>query len=98
MTKRKFNPQRFRALVERKIHEKGYTGVDGFTKSHDFPRNSLARAVIGTSKPTPESLNRWSDALQLTPDERTELYHSVGLLTPEEQEQESEEPANMVAA
>lgn len=74
---RKFNPERFRALMGQKIQEKGYNGVKGFAEVKGFHRNPLARAMTGVSRPSVDSLNSWCRALECTPEERAEIIASV---------------------
>jgi len=85
---RKFNPRRFRSLMTKKLEEQGYT-VNRFAITHNFPRNPLARAMIGETRPSAESLNMWCKALECTSQEREEIIASVFDETANDDEEES---------
>jgi DNA-binding Xre family transcriptional regulator len=74
---KKFNPVRFRGLMNPKIKAKGYKSVVDFSAQHGFRRNALARAMIGQVVPKRETLNAWCTALECTPQERAEIIASV---------------------
>lgn len=94
---KKFNSQRFRSLMTKKLKEKNYT-VNRFAVTHDVPRQPIARAMIGVSRPSVESLNKWCQLLECTSEERTEMFHSVGHFTPEELAEDEEEESSHAAA
>ncbi len=73
---KKFNPQRFRSLMSAKLKERGLN-VNSFTRTYGFQRVPLARAMIGVSRPSAESLINWCKALECTPEERDEITASV---------------------
>jgi hypothetical protein len=85
---KKFNSSRFRDLMSKKLQARGYRSVNNFVEVHGFVRNALARAMVGISRPSPENLDRWCEALECTPQERKDLYHSAGHMTPEELDEE----------
>jgi hypothetical protein len=85
---KKFNPSRFRDLMSRKLKERGYRSVNNFVTVHGFVRNALARAMAGMTRPSPENLDRWCEALECTPQEKKDLYHSAGHMTQEELNEE----------
>lgn len=76
---KKFNSVRFRALLENKVHSLGYRGVSTFARDKSLSRNSIARSLLGETRPTVETLNKWCRAMDCTPDERAEIISSVYL-------------------
>ncbi len=74
---KKFNSDRFRTLLENRIHSLGYRGVSTFARDKGLSRNSIARSLLGETRPTIETLNKWCRAMGCTPDERAEIISSV---------------------
>ena len=74
---KRFNSRKFRSLLENKIRSKGYAGVNTFARENKINRNPIARAVLGVTRPTLESLNLWCQALECTAEERAEIISSV---------------------
>jgi transcriptional regulator with XRE-family HTH domain len=79
----KYNSTNFKNLLHKKLGENGLS-IQGFAIKHGFSRSPLMRALSGAVKPSAESLEKWCQALECSPEERRELYKSVGYYTPEE--------------
>lgn len=50
------------------------------------PQTSIARTALGGRIPSPDKIDKWCQALECTKTKRTELFHVLGLATPEEKE------------
>jgi DNA-binding Xre family transcriptional regulator len=76
---KRFNPTRFRALITKKIQDKGYRSIHAFTEQNknNFHRNPLSRALNGIAVPNRETINAWCKALDCSPAETSEIVSSI---------------------
>ena len=79
---------RFKPLLLKKLQDNGYTNVHKFATAKGFTRSPIVKALHGNSKPTPDSLNKWCEALNCTAQERKEIFHAAGHLSPDEMDEE----------
>jgi hypothetical protein len=76
---RRFNPTKFRAVIAKKIRDKGYRSINDFAErnKNNFHRNALARALTGAAIPGRETINNWCKALECTSTETAEIVASI---------------------
>jgi transcriptional regulator with XRE-family HTH domain len=79
----KYDPSKFKPLLTQLIKNAGYS-ARSFCEQFGLDRSMLIRAMNGRTQPDQETIERLSQILQCSLDNRRALYHSVGYLTPEE--------------